>query len=203
MLTYAVKRIGLGLLILVLVMVAMYAAVFLVPGDPASVALGPRATPRIEAAADRAHGARPAGLVADRRVLPQRADRQSRLRRLVEPAGLDPGHAGAAEHADPRADLARCCPSHRRSARLPVGHAARHAGRCRHRRALGRRHRRAVLCRRHLFAAALCRDAALAAGDRRRRGRRHRQSGQGAGPARGWRSRLAGSATSPAWFAPR
>ena len=31
MLAYAVKRIGLGLLILVLVMIAMYAAVFLVP----------------------------------------------------------------------------------------------------------------------------------------------------------------------------
>src|SRR6185312_10267503 len=48
MLTYAVKRIGLGLLILTFVMVAMYAAVFLVPGDPASVALGPRATPELK-----------------------------------------------------------------------------------------------------------------------------------------------------------
>ena len=48
MLAYAMKRIGLGLLILVLVMVAMYAAVFLVPGDPASVALGPRATPELK-----------------------------------------------------------------------------------------------------------------------------------------------------------
>jgi ABC-type dipeptide/oligopeptide/nickel transport system permease component len=48
MLTYAVKRIGLGLLILVFVMVVMYAAVFLIPGDPASVALGPRATPELK-----------------------------------------------------------------------------------------------------------------------------------------------------------
>jgi len=48
MLTYAVKRIGLGLLILVFVMVTMYAAVFLVPGDPATVALGPRATPELK-----------------------------------------------------------------------------------------------------------------------------------------------------------
>jgi peptide/nickel transport system permease protein len=48
MLTYAVKRIGLGLLILVFVMVAMYAAVFLIPGDPATVALGPRATPQLK-----------------------------------------------------------------------------------------------------------------------------------------------------------
>jgi ABC-type dipeptide/oligopeptide/nickel transport system permease component len=48
MLTYAVKRVGLGLLILVFVMVAMYAAVFVVPGDPATVALGPRATPELK-----------------------------------------------------------------------------------------------------------------------------------------------------------
>ena len=48
MLTYAIKRIGLGLLILIFVMVVMYAAVFLVPGDPASVALGPRATPELK-----------------------------------------------------------------------------------------------------------------------------------------------------------
>jgi len=48
MLAYAVKRIVLGLLILVLVMIAMYAAVFLVPGDPATVALGPRATPELK-----------------------------------------------------------------------------------------------------------------------------------------------------------
>jgi ABC-type dipeptide/oligopeptide/nickel transport system permease component len=48
MLHYAVKRIALGLLILVVVMVAMYAAVFLIPGDPASMALGPRATPELK-----------------------------------------------------------------------------------------------------------------------------------------------------------
>jgi peptide/nickel transport system permease protein len=48
MLTYAVKRIGLGVLILTFVMVGMYAAVFLIPGDPATVALGPRATPELK-----------------------------------------------------------------------------------------------------------------------------------------------------------
>ena len=48
MLTYALKRIGLGLLILLVVMTAMYALVFIVPGDPASVALGPRATPELK-----------------------------------------------------------------------------------------------------------------------------------------------------------
>lgn len=48
MLAYAVKRIGLGFLILIFVMIVMYAAVFLIPGDPATVALGPRATPQLK-----------------------------------------------------------------------------------------------------------------------------------------------------------
>jgi peptide/nickel transport system permease protein len=48
MLQYAAKRIALGLLILIIVMTAMYAAVFLIPGDPASMALGPRATPELK-----------------------------------------------------------------------------------------------------------------------------------------------------------
>jgi hypothetical protein len=50
MLAYAIKRVGLALLILIVVMTAMYAMVFLVPGDPASLALGPRATPALKAA---------------------------------------------------------------------------------------------------------------------------------------------------------
>lgn len=49
MLSYAVKRILLAGLILVVVMAAMFAMVFLVPGDPASIALGPRATPELKA----------------------------------------------------------------------------------------------------------------------------------------------------------
>jgi ABC-type dipeptide/oligopeptide/nickel transport system permease component len=47
-LTYAIKRILLATLILFVVMLAMYAMVFLVPGDPASIALGPRATPELK-----------------------------------------------------------------------------------------------------------------------------------------------------------
>jgi peptide/nickel transport system permease protein len=50
MLAYTIRRLGLSLLILIVVMTAMYAMVFLVPGDPASVALGPRATPELRAA---------------------------------------------------------------------------------------------------------------------------------------------------------
>ncbi len=49
MLRYAIKRIALAILILCVVMLAMYAMVFLVPGDPAGVALGPRATPALKA----------------------------------------------------------------------------------------------------------------------------------------------------------
>ncbi len=48
MLNYAIKRILLAVLILFVVMLAMYAMVFLVPGDPASLALGPRATPELK-----------------------------------------------------------------------------------------------------------------------------------------------------------
>jgi peptide/nickel transport system permease protein len=50
MLAYAIRRLGLSVLILIVVMVAMYAMVFLVPGDPASIALGPRATPALKEA---------------------------------------------------------------------------------------------------------------------------------------------------------
>jgi ABC-type dipeptide/oligopeptide/nickel transport system permease component len=48
MLNYAIKRVGLALVILTVVMIAMYGMVFLVPGDPASIALGPRATPELK-----------------------------------------------------------------------------------------------------------------------------------------------------------
>lgn len=48
MLNYAIKRIGLAVVIIIVVMLAMYAMVFLVPGDPASLALGPRATPELK-----------------------------------------------------------------------------------------------------------------------------------------------------------
>ncbi|PKP73059.1 MAG: peptide ABC transporter permease [Alphaproteobacteria bacterium HGW-Alphaproteobacteria-6] len=49
MLSYAIRRVLLAFLILFVVMLAMYGMVFLVPGDPASVALGPRATPELKA----------------------------------------------------------------------------------------------------------------------------------------------------------
>lgn len=45
MLRYALKRLGLGILIVLVAMMLLFSMVYLIPGDPASVALGPRATP--------------------------------------------------------------------------------------------------------------------------------------------------------------
>ncbi len=56
MLTYAGKRIGLGLLILAGVMLVMFVIVFLVPGNPARAILGPRATAEALARATEAMG---------------------------------------------------------------------------------------------------------------------------------------------------
>ena len=44
MLNYAAKRLGLSVAIVSLAMLLLFCMIFLVPGDPASVALGPRAT---------------------------------------------------------------------------------------------------------------------------------------------------------------
>jgi peptide/nickel transport system permease protein len=49
MLTYSVKRIGLALIILLLAMTMLFSMIYVVPGDPASIALGPRATPEMKA----------------------------------------------------------------------------------------------------------------------------------------------------------
>jgi peptide/nickel transport system permease protein len=45
MLHYALKRLGLGVIIVCAAMTMLFAMVYVIPGDPASVALGPRATP--------------------------------------------------------------------------------------------------------------------------------------------------------------
>jgi peptide/nickel transport system permease protein len=50
MLFYAVKRLGLALLICMVAMTVMFSLVYLIPGDPASIALGPLATPEMRAA---------------------------------------------------------------------------------------------------------------------------------------------------------
>jgi peptide/nickel transport system permease protein len=47
MFAYGLQRVGLGALIVLVSMAMMFGMVFLVPGDPASVALGPRATPEM------------------------------------------------------------------------------------------------------------------------------------------------------------
>lgn len=49
MLLYTVKRLGLAVLIVCLAMLMLLSAIHLVPGDPAGIALGPRATPEMRA----------------------------------------------------------------------------------------------------------------------------------------------------------
>ncbi len=44
MLIYAIKRLGLAVAIVSLAMLLLFCMIYLIPGDPASVALGPRAT---------------------------------------------------------------------------------------------------------------------------------------------------------------
>lgn len=48
MLNYTIRRVALAFVIILVVMIGMYAMVFLIPGDPASLALGPRATPELK-----------------------------------------------------------------------------------------------------------------------------------------------------------
>jgi peptide/nickel transport system permease protein len=49
MLIYGAKRLGLALLIVLLAMTMLFSMIYVVPGDPASIALGPRATPEMKA----------------------------------------------------------------------------------------------------------------------------------------------------------
>ncbi len=50
MLLYLVKRIGLSIAIVLLAILTLFLMLHMIPGDPASIALGPRATPEIQAA---------------------------------------------------------------------------------------------------------------------------------------------------------
>lgn len=47
MLHYILKRLGLGIIIVSVAMMMLFAMVYVIPGDPASVALGPKATPEM------------------------------------------------------------------------------------------------------------------------------------------------------------
>ena len=50
MLTYVVKRTALALLIVVTAVTLLYSMIHMIPGDPASIMLGPRATPEVKEA---------------------------------------------------------------------------------------------------------------------------------------------------------
>ena len=53
MLLYALKRLGLMTAIVAVAMTILFTMIHLVPGDPASIALGPRATPAMVQDLDR------------------------------------------------------------------------------------------------------------------------------------------------------
>lgn len=50
MLIYALQRTGLALLVCIVAMTVLFSMVYVIPGDPATIALGPRATPEMRAA---------------------------------------------------------------------------------------------------------------------------------------------------------
>jgi peptide/nickel transport system permease protein len=50
MLIYAAKRVGLAVLICILAMTVLFCLIYVIPGDPATIALGPRATPELREA---------------------------------------------------------------------------------------------------------------------------------------------------------
>lgn len=45
MLFYVIKRLGLSALVVCLVVLVLFSLLYFIPGDPATIALGPRATP--------------------------------------------------------------------------------------------------------------------------------------------------------------
>ena len=56
MLAYAIQRIIVSILIIILAVTALFVMIQFVPGDPANVMLGPRATPELkEALRERLH----------------------------------------------------------------------------------------------------------------------------------------------------
>ena len=75
MLSYAVKRIVLAVLILVVVMAAMFAMVFLIPGDPGLHRPRAPGHPRAQGPSGGADGPRPALARPALELLPQRRHR--------------------------------------------------------------------------------------------------------------------------------
>ena len=95
---YGVVRLAIAALVLVGSITLLCALTLIVRGDPATILLGPRATPESVAHLPRADGPRPAALRARLRVLRQRPARRSRRRRDQRPAGRADGVRGAAQH---------------------------------------------------------------------------------------------------------
>ena len=173
---YAIRRLGLALVIVICAMAVLFGMIHLMPGDPITIALGPRATEAMRQAylakmrLDQplhvqflafAGGVLRGDLGAD--VFSNRSVTTIVLEQLpytlaLTGAGL--GWAVAARHP----------------ARLLLGDPAQQLVRQAHRRDLGRRDRDPVLRRRDLRRCCLRGLAPLAAGDRRGRAGRSRST---------------------------
>ena len=169
MLYYLTKRLGLSAMVIGLVVLVLFSLLYLIPGDPATIALGPRATPEaIARYAEKMHLDEPVwrqfliyignaltgdlglDVFSDRPVTAIIMERIGFTLALVC-AGM--GWAMTAGHP----------------AGLPRGGAAQQLAGPDHRRPVGGHHRGAVVPRVDLGAADLCRAPALAAGHRRGR----------------------------------
>ena len=78
MLTYAAKRLGLAVAVVAVVIAVLFLMIYIIPGDPLTVALGPRANPALVEALRQRMGLDQALLYPAAALLQLRAHRQSR-----------------------------------------------------------------------------------------------------------------------------
>ena len=197
------SRLATAVLVLVGSMALLCSLTLIVPGDPATILLGPRATPETVAIFREQMGLEPADPRTGLRVLLQRAAGRSRRRRAQRPPGRRHGDRRAAQH-DPAGALGdRAGRADRHSDRLLRGGPARQPARPGAGGGQRRPRRDAELCRGDPAALFLLGPARLVPGARRRRCRQLPRPAASSGAADAWRSPSAGSATSRGWCAPR
>ena len=169
MLLYALQRIGLAILICVTSMVMLFSALKLIPGDPATIMLGSRASAEMKARITEELGLNdpiPVQLgTFFGRILQGNLGTDMWSQRPVTQMVLDNlPYTLVLIAVGPRLGGA-----HRHSAGLLLGDQTQFLHRQVHRRHLGRHDLDSLLRRRHLSHPALCHRAGLAAGHRRRR----------------------------------
>ena len=196
---YCAKRLALAALIVLVAILALFSLLHLIPGDPVSIALGPRATPEIQARyAAKMHLDEPV-VVQFLIFLGNPAARRPGDRRLLRAQRRRDSLRAAALHPDPGPGLAGLGGGAGHSPGLPLGSAAQRLARPLHRSVLGRHHRGALLPGLDLGHPGLRRRAALAAGHRGRRPRRPAGPLGPSDPAGLRRRPSAGWAIWPAW----